>query len=61
MLPKATAVVMALKITAPGKTRLQQAGMSGTPRHDAIDLERDADAEQHGKRDDICELEFTGF
>src|SRR5712672_272287 len=31
--------------------------MSGTPRHDVIDLERDADAEQQGKCDDICEIE----
>jgi hypothetical protein len=48
MLPEATAVVMALKIHRPGEARLQQAGFSGTPRHDIIDLERDADAEQPG-------------
>jgi hypothetical protein len=28
---------------------------------DAIDLERDADAEQQGKCDDIREIEFTGL
>jgi hypothetical protein len=40
MLPEATAVVMAPKIHRPGEARLQQAGFSGTPRHDIIDLER---------------------
>jgi hypothetical protein len=60
MLPKATAVVMALKITAL-VTRWQQAGMSGPPRHDVIDLERDSDAEQQRKRNDIREIEGAGF
>src|SRR5260370_14526311 len=57
MVPKATAVVMALKITALVRLDCSKAGMSGTPRHDVIDLERDADAEQQGKCDDICKIE----
>src|SRR5260370_36720692 len=56
MVPKATAVVMALKITALVRLDCSKAGMSGTPRHDVIDLERDADAEQQGKCDDICKI-----
>jgi hypothetical protein len=60
MLPKATAFVMALKITALVR-RLQQAGMSGMPRHDVVDFERHSDAEQQRTRDDIREIEFTCF
>jgi hypothetical protein len=58
MLPKATAVVMALKITALARLDCSK---PVCPHATVIDLERDADAEQQGKRDDICELEFTGF
>jgi hypothetical protein len=46
---------MALKITA--LVRLD-CSKPVCPHATVIDLERD---EQQGKRDDICELEFTGF
>jgi hypothetical protein len=49
---------MALKITA--LVRLD-CSKPVCPHATVIDLERDTDAEQQGKRDDICELEFTGF
>ena len=38
--------------------RLQQAGLTGPPRHDVVDLERDADAEQQRQRDDVGEVEL---
>jgi hypothetical protein len=40
MLPKAMALVLALKIAARVKGRLQQAGFSGAPRRDVVDLEK---------------------
>ncbi len=36
---------------------MQQVGLPGPPRHDVVDLERDADAEQQRQRDDVGEVE----
>ena len=56
-LPNAVAVVSALKKIARVRLDLQQVGPAGAPRHDIIDLERDADAEQQRQRDDVGEVE----
>ena len=39
------------------QARLQQVGLPGPPRHDVVDLERDADAEQQRQRDDVGEIQ----
>jgi hypothetical protein len=57
MLPKAMALVLALKITARVKGRLQQTGFSGAPRHDVVDLESDAGPEKQGQRNDVGGVE----
>ena len=40
-----------------GEPRLQQVGLPLAPRHDVVDLERDADAEQQRQRDDVGEIQ----
>ena len=57
MLPNATAVVMALNTTARVSVDCSRPVFHGAPRHDVIDLERDADAEQQRQRDDVGEFE----
>ena len=41
----------------PRQARLQQVGLPGPPRHDVVDLEGDADAEQQRQRDDVGEIQ----
>ena len=36
---------------------MQQAGLSGSPSHNVVDLEGDADPQQKGQGDDVCEIE----
>jgi hypothetical protein len=56
MLPKATAFVMALKITA--RVRLDSSrNVSLALRQDVVKLERDADLKQHRQRDNIGEVD----
>ena len=56
-LPNAVAVVQAEKRHRPRQHRLQQPGLPLAPRHDVVDLERHADAEQKRQRDDVGEVE----
>ena len=56
-LPKAVAVVSALKKTARVRLVCRRLRLPGAPRHDVVDLERDADAEQQRQRDDVGEVE----
>ena len=56
-LPKAVAVVSALKMIARVRLDCSSLRAARAPRHDVIDLERDADAEQQRQRDDVGEIE----
>ena len=56
-LPNAVAVVSALQITARVRLDCKQIGLPGPPRHDVVDLECDADAEQQRQGDDVGEIE----
>ena len=56
-LPKATAVVMPLKNTARVSGEANSPLRPSAPCHDVVDLERDADAQQHRQRDDVRIIE----
>jgi hypothetical protein len=49
-------VVSALKIVARVRLDCNSAGFPLPPRHDVVDLERGADAEQQRQRDDVGEI-----
>ena len=59
-LPKAVAVVIALKKTARVRLDCKRFVVPAAPGHHEIDLERHAEAEQQRQRDDIGEVERHG-
>ena len=57
-LPKAVAVVQALKKNGSRQARLQKLGLSRPPRHDVVDFEGDAHAQKQRQRNDVGEIQL---
>ncbi len=56
-LPNAVPVASALNSTARARLDVSSSGRAAAPRHDEIDVERDADAEQQREGDDVGEVD----